>query len=339
MSTSTITCAQRITQLRRLQVDGAGYTGSVTVARESSDLALEVTGASRRLQDRQVLHDVTLRVPRGSLVAIAGPNGAGKSSLLRAIGGRLAIDSGVIRIAGLDGSAARRAGRLGVVPQDLALNTHLSVRENLRLWSVLAGTPRSEVATRIAAGLAWIGLADRAGSRVDELSGGMRRRVNLLAGLLHRPALLLLDEPTVGVDKDSRERFYALLDDLRLQGVGVLLATHELDEAGAHCDTVVVLDQGAVVAAGSLAALVPPGGGEVVVVPASDAGDEVLRAEGFAPAHEREWVRDAGGAVDLADLDRRLAARGVAVAEVRLRRPTLQGAVARVIARHRERAS
>lgn len=311
----------------------------MTLARESSDLALEVTGASRRLQDRQVLRDVTLRVPRGSVVAIAGPNGAGKSSLLRAIGGRLSLDSGAIRIAGLDGAAARRAGRLGVVPQDLALNTHLSVRENLRLWSVLAGTPRGEAAARIATGLAWIGLADRARSRVDELSGGMRRRVNLLAGLLHRPALLLLDEPTVGVDRDSRERFYALLDDLRAQHVGVLLATHELDEAGAHCDTVVVLDQGVVVAAGSLAQLVPHDGGEVVVVPASDAGAAVLRAEGFAPAADGEWVRAALGAVDLADLDRRLAGGGVAVTEVRLRRPTLQGAVARAIARHREQAS
>lgn len=309
---------------------------------ESSEPALEVAGVSRRLADRQVLRDVTLTVPRGALVAMAGPNGAGKTSLLRAVGGRLALDSGTIHIAGLDAAAARRAGRLGLVPQDVALHGQLSVRENLRLWSVLAGTPRHEVAARIESGLQWIGLADRARSRVEELSGGMRRRVNLLAGLLHRPALLLLDEPTVGVDRDSRARFYALVDDLRAGGVGVLLATHELDEAAAHCDSVVVLDRGVVVAAGTVSALIErhcPVGGEVVVTLAAGAGDGGLHAEGFAPAGEGEWVRGVDAGIDLGDLDRRLAARGVAVAELRLRRPTLQGAVMRAIAGHQELGS
>ncbi len=305
------------------------------------DPALEIAGASRQLHGRQVLRDVTLTVPRGSLVAVAGPNGAGKSSLMRAIGGRLALDGGTIRIAGRDAASARREGRLGVVPQDLALHPQLSVRENLRLWSVLAGTPHGEVAARIDAGLAWTGLAERARSRVETLSGGMRRRVNLLAGLLHRPALLLLDEPTVGVDKDARGRVYELLRDLCRDGVGVLLATHELEEAGAHCDTVIVLDQGEVVASGSRAALLAADGtpdGEVVVMPLTTDGTEVLRADGFVPDDDGTWVRPAG-ATDLAALDRQLAARGVAVAEIRLRRPTLQGVVARAIARHRERAS
>jgi len=313
----------------------------VTAAAALDAPALEIAGASRRLHARDVLLDVTVTVPRGSLVAVAGPNGAGKSSLMRAVGGRLALDRGTIRIAGRDAAVARREGRLGVVPQDVALQTQLSVRENLRLWSVLAGTPAREVASRIEAGLAWIGLTDRAGSRVETLSGGMRRRVNLLAGLLHRPALLLLDEPTVGVDKDSRARIYAMLRDQCRDGVGVLLATHELDEAGAHCDTVVVLDEGRVVATGSRAALLAGHGhadGEVVVVTAGSDGEDVLRAEGFVPAGDGEWV-SAAGAGDLAGLDRHLAARGVAVAEVRLRRPTLQGVVARVIAQHRERAS
>jgi len=303
--------------------------------------ALEIAGASRCLHGREVLRDVTLTVPRGSLVAMAGPNGAGKSSLMRAIGGRLALDRGTIRIAGCDAAVARRQGRLGVVPQDIALQAHLSVRENLRLWSALAGAPAGEVASRIDAGLAWIGLADRGASRVEALSGGMRRRVNLLAGLLHRPALLLLDEPTVGVDNDSRARIYALLRDQCRDGVGVLLATHELDEAAAHCDTVVVLDEGRVVAAGSRPALMAghdTADAEIVVVTAGANGEEVLRAEGFVPSGEGEWV-GASGSGDLASLDRRLSARGVAVAEVRLRRPTLQGVVARVIARRREQAS
>ncbi len=313
----------------------------MTSTRTPDDPALEVAGASRRLGDRQVLGGVDLVVPRGALVAVAGPNGAGKSSLMRAIGGRLALDAGVIRISGVEAAAARRAGRLGVVPQDVALQPQLSVRENLRLWSTLAGTPRAEVARRIDTGLAWIGLADRARSRVETLSGGMRRRVNLLAGMLHQPALLLLDEPTVGVDADARERIYALLRELCARGMGVVLATHELEEAGQHCDTVVVLDAGRVVAAGARADLLAAHGGhdgEVVVVPASADASGGLRAEGFAPASDGEWV-SAAAAVDLATLERRLAGRGIAVAEIRLRRPTLTGVVARVIAAHRERAS
>lgn len=308
----------------------------------TSEPALELAGVSRRLRMRQVLCDVHLVVPGGALVAVAGPNGAGKSSLIRAIGGRLALDSGTIRIAGLEASAARRSGRLGVVPQDVALHPHLSVRENLRLWAVLAGAPRSEVDARIDAGLAWTGLAGRARSRVDELSGGMRRRVNLLAGMLHRPALLLLDEPTAGVDAESRDRIYALLGELRTQGVGVLLVTHDLDEAGAVCDTMIVLDEGVVVAAGTGAALLSeygPPGGEVVVALASGDGGPVLGDEGFTRLDDRTWVRAAGEAPDVAALDRRLTARGVAVAELRLRRPSLQTAVAQVIARHREKAS
>ncbi len=303
--------------------------------------ALEVAGASRRLRDRQVLGGVDLVVPRGALVAVAGPNGAGKSSLMRAIGGRLALDAGSIRIAGDEADAARRAGRLGVVPQDVALQPQLTVRENLRLWSTLAGTPRHEVAARIDAGLDWVGLADRARSRVETLSGGMRRRVNLLAGMLHRPSLLLLDEPTVGVDADARDRIYALLRELCAGGMGVLLATHELDEAGQHCDTVVVLDAGRVVTAGARADLLAAHGGregEVVVVPVSADASGGLRAEGFAPSSDGEWV-SAAGTVDLGTLERRLADRGIEVAELRLRRPTLTGVVARAIAAHRERAS
>ena len=313
----------------------------MTSARPPDDPALEVAGACRRLHERQVLSGVDLVVPRGSLVAVAGPNGAGKSSLMRAIGGRLALDAGSIRIAGAAAGAARRAGRLGVVPQDVALQPLLSVRENLRLWSTLAGTPRGEVGARIDAGLMWVGLADRARSRVDTLSGGMRRRVNLLAGMLHRPALLLLDEPTVGVDADARDRIYALLRELCTQGMGVLLATHELEEAGQHCDTVVVLDAGRVVAAGTRAALLAAHGvheGEVVVVPVSADASGGLRAEGFTPASDGAWV-SAAAAVDLTTLERRLADRGIAVAEIRLRRPTLSGVVARAIAAHRERAS
>ncbi len=323
-----------------MRVRRARYTDHVPPARDPYDLALQVTAASRRLGNRVVIDQVDLAVARGSIVGLAGPNGAGKSSLLRAIGGRLRLDAGVIAIDGLNAAAARDAGRLGVVPQDLALHPFLTVRENLTLWATLAGTARREVAARVTEGLRWAGLEDRATARVDALSGGMRRRVNLVAGVLHRPALLLLDEPTVGVDADSRARLYALLRDLRSRGVGVLIVTHDLQEAAALCDDVVLLDAGAVLARGTVPALVASWCGtapEVVVVPVSGAPvDEALGAEGFVAAGDGAWSRPGdGSAGELAAVERALTERGVPVLELRLRRPTLAGALAAALVRPR----
>lgn len=299
--------------------------------------ALEVRGAVRRLGARDVLAGVNVDVAAGGLVVLAGANGAGKSSLLRAIGGRLALDGGTVRIAGLDAIAARRAGRLGVVPQDLALDAHLSVRENLRLWGTLAGVPAAAIEARIADGLAGAGLADRAAARVETLSGGMRRRVNLLAGVLHAPALLLLDEPTVGLDRDSRGRVYAMLDALRRDGTGVLLVTHDLDEAAAAADRVVVLHEGRVVADQAPDALVAaqcPPGGAIVVVPDDGSDLSQLAHDGFTASLDGQWQRPEGPTpTDPRALERRLRAAGVRVREIRWQPPSVSVAVAALVAR------
>ncbi len=309
-------------------------------ARDPHDLAGQVTAATRRLGDRLVLDHVDLAVARGAILAVAGPNGAGKSSLLRAIGGRLRLDSGTVTIDGQDAAAARLAGRLGVVPQDLALHGYLTVRENLALWATLGGAARADVAARVDEGLRWAGLEDRAGARIDTLSGGMRRRVNLVAGVLHRPALLLLDEPTVGVDAASRARLYALLRDLARGGMGVLIVTHDLQEAAELCDDVVVLESGRVLAHGPVPALVAQWSGaapEVVVVPVPGApAADALAAEGFVDGGDGAWSRPGDGtAGELAAVEHRLGDAGVAVMELRLRRPTLAGAVAAVHRRAR----
>ncbi len=311
----------------------ARYTGQVPSLPDSRDLALQVTGATRRLAGRLVLDCIDLAVARGRIVGVAGPNGAGKSSLLRAIGGRLRLDDGVVAIDGRPAVEARRAGRLGVVPQDIALYAHLTVRENLTLWATLGGMPRGHVAARVTEGVHWAGLVDRASARIDTLSGGMRRRVNLVAGILHRPALLLLDEPTVGVDAESRGRLYELLRDLTHGGLGVLMVTHDLQEAADLCDEVALLDRGRVLAHGDVPALVASLCGtqaEIVVMtaPGGDA-DHVMTREGFVATADGEWSRAGdGSAGTLAALERRLAESGVPVLELRLRRPTLAGALA-----------
>ncbi len=323
-----------------LRVWPGGYTGGVPSSRDHRDAALRVTAAVMWRGGRAVLDHVDLSVAPGSIVGLAGANGAGKSSLLRAIGGRWRLHAGTVEIDGMDAAAARGAGRLGVVPQDLALHSYLTVRENLALWATLAGTPRRQVDARVVDGLHWAGLADRASTRVAALSGGMRRRVNLVAGVLHRPALVLLDEPTVGVDAESRARLYELLRDLRGHGTGVLIVTHDLQEAAELCDEVALIEAGAVLARGTVAALIAAWCGstsEIVVVPVPGASvDRVLTAEGFVAAGDGAWSRSGGGSADeLAEVERRLTAHALSLMELRVRRPTLAGAVATATARAR----
>lgn len=302
--------------------------------------ALRVQGATRQLAARAVLRGVTCEVPRGAIVAVVGANGAGKSSLVKAIAGRLALQAGTIDIDGLPAPAARRAGRLGLVPQDIALTPQLSVAENLRLWARLAGGPARDLDTRIRAGLAAMGLADRERTRVDRLSGGMRRRVHVLAGLLHDPVLVVLDEPTTGIDDESRRHLHGLLRTRTAAGAGVLYVSHDLDDVAALCDRVVVLDDGVVVADAAVTALVAAFGradGEVVVTleaPAPAAG--ALQAEGLSCVAPLEWAGVPDGPLrDPAAVEARLRAAGVRVAAMTFRRATLHGAVAAAVARHR----
>lgn len=296
---------------------------------------LEVTGVSRRIGDRQVLDGVSLNVGRGRLCALVGPNGAGKTSLLRVVSGRLRADQGQVRMLGQTIADARQRGLLGLVPQDLALYPSLTVRENLDVLGRLAGVASDRLPERIADSLQWAGLGDRADHRVAALSGGMKRRVNLIAGLLHQPALLLLDEPTVGVDAASEGRLYALLSALRSSGMGIVLATHHLDDAAACCDDVVVMHEGRVVAAGPVAEVVArafPEGREVVVVLADaidDRGVAIVTRHAFRQIGARTWARAwSASLADVDALEQAWMAEGVQVAETRVRQPSLRGAVA-----------
>lgn len=296
--------------------------------------ALQLQHVSRRIEGRAVLTRIDLRAAKGTILGLVGPNGAGKTSLLRAISGRLRIDEGSIAIEGHTPQQARRRGRLGVVPQEIALYPHLTVRENLDVFGRLAGLPSADVRARVDEGLAWAGLADRADALVPTLSGGMRRRVNLVASTLHHPGLLLLDEPTVGVDADARGRLHDLLLALRARGVGVLIATHDLDEARHLCDEVAVMADGRVLARDNVPALIHRTVGshpEVTLTLASDAGARaaaVLGAEGFWPAGERQWTRSGAGTfADLAVLEQLLGAASIAIVETRVSAPTLAGAI------------
>ena len=217
---------------------------------------LRVRDAVKSFGSIQALKGASLELEQGELLALLGPNGAGKTTLIRAVTGRVELERGTIELFGTSLSPAERRGHLGVVPQEIALYPLLTARENLEAFARLHGVPGRELRDRLDWALAWTGLGDRAREPVKRFSGGMKRRLNIACGVLHRPRVVLLDEPTVGVDPQSRERIYEMLGELRRAGASLLLTTHQLDEAESRCDRIAILDRGALVASGSLAELV-----------------------------------------------------------------------------------
>ena len=221
---------------------------------------LQVSEARKSFGPTRALDGASLVLREGEMLALLGPNGAGKTTLVRAIAGRARLDGGTIQLFGrtLDVSSGKGAGRegLGVVPQDIALYPLLTARENLQVWGRLHGVKAHDLGPRVDRALTWTALADRASEPVKRFSGGMKRRLNIACGILHQPRVVLLDEPTVGVDPQSRERIYDMLGELRDSGVSVLLTTHQLEEAEARCQRIVIIDHGRVISAGTLNELV-----------------------------------------------------------------------------------
>jgi ABC-2 type transport system ATP-binding protein len=273
---------------------------------------------------------------------LLGPNGAGKTSLVRAVCGRLRLDGGSVRIDGENPLTATDARRhLGVVPQELALYSELTPRENLEIFARLMGLDRQAARTAATELLDRIGLADRADDRVSVLSGGMKRRLNVAAGVIHRPSVVLMDEPTVGVDPAAREDIHELLQDLRDDGMAILLTTHDLDQAVELADRVGILIDGKLRAVGSVSDLIGDAFGEgkellVTLSAAPDAGGvESLESAGLTPSRDRRvWTRRLdSGLDDLSVVTSEFEAFGVAIEEVRVREPSLRGVFFRLAGR------
>jgi ABC-2 type transport system ATP-binding protein len=221
---------------------------------------LKVAQARKSFGSVQALDGASLELRQGEMLALLGPNGAGKTTLVRAIAGRARLDGGTIELFGrpldVSGGATNGRAELGVVPQDIALYPLLTARENLEVWGRLHGVSPHDLGPRVDRALEWTALADRAKEPIKRFSGGMKRRLNIACGILHEPKVVLLDEPTVGVDPQSRERIYDMLAGLRDRGVSLLLTTHQLEEAEARCQRIVVIDHGRVIAGGTLNELV-----------------------------------------------------------------------------------
>lgn len=213
---------------------------------------------------------LSLEVNRGELFGLLGPNGAGKSTTLAICMGLLEPDAGSARLAIEDAGGAptdpRVRRRIGFAPQALAVYDELTAEENLRLFGRLYGVSRAGLSRRVGEVLEQIGLADRARSRAGTFSGGMKRRLNLGAALVHDPALILLDEPTAGVDPQSRNAIFEILLALRDRGTTIVYTTHYMEEAQRLCDRVAVIDHGRLLALGRVDELISRHGGESLVI-------------------------------------------------------------------------
>ena len=219
---------------------------------------LRCEGLVKRFGDRTAVDDVSFMIAPGETYGLLGPNGAGKTTTISMACGLLPIDAGAVTVAGMamhPGAVDAKAA-IGLVPQDIALYPDLSARENLSFFGKLQGIGKERLRSRIAEVLEVVGLTDRADDHIDDYSGGMKRRANIAVGLLHEPQLLILDEPTVGVDPQSRNQILESIDRLGGAGLSVLYTTHYMEEAERLCDRVGIIDEGRLVAEGTRAELV-----------------------------------------------------------------------------------
>ncbi|HET6847787.1 MAG TPA: ABC transporter ATP-binding protein [Gaiellales bacterium] len=218
----------------------------------TSGLAVRIRGAIKRYGDITAVAGLDLDVPAGTCVGLLGPNGAGKSTTMRMLTAQAIADEGDIEVLGHRLPEQSKQARLecGVVPQLDNLDTTLTVEQNLLVFSYLYRLGRGERAGAIDRALGIANLADRRDTRVDKLSGGMRRRLLIARALVHRPRLVLLDEPTVGLDPQVRQELWALIDGLRSEGVSILMSTHYIEEAERLADTVTIMSHGRAIATG-----------------------------------------------------------------------------------------
>jgi ABC-2 type transport system ATP-binding protein len=228
--------------------------------------------------DHQAVKGISLQVARGEVFGLLGPNGAGKTTTISMLTGLLEPSGGKIVVDGLDLAqhTTEVKSKLGLVPQELALYPTLSARQNLMFFGRIYGLKGKELRQRVDDVLDMIGLAERADEPIQNYSGGMKRRVNIGAGLLHKPQVLFLDEPTVGVDPQSRNAIFESVEALNRSGMSVIYTTHYMEEAQRLCHRVAIVDEGTLIALDTPTALIRSLGGGVLMIGVGDGAPEDL---------------------------------------------------------------
>ena len=294
---------------------------------------IEVKDLQKSYGDLIAVDRISFSARQGTVFGLLGPNGAGKSTTISCLSGLLKPTAGSISVGGFDmaSNAVKAKASLGIVPQELAIYEDLSARDNLSYWGAAYGLKGNGLKQRVDHVLNRIGLTDRANDLPKKYSGGMKRRLNFGCGLVHEPAVLLLDEPTVGVDPQSRERLFDLVREEKAKGTCVLYTTHYMEEAEKLCDELVIIDHGKIIAGGSLAELRAEfGGNDIIQLTGSFEPSSVepviagLNAEPLSISAEVLMIAITDGAGVLPEVLQAISATGAEIRDTRLSEPNLE---------------
>ncbi|QTH44660.1 ABC transporter ATP-binding protein [Cohnella sp. LGH] len=290
--------------------------------------AIAVNELFKQYGSKTALDGITFDVSAGGCFGLLGPNGAGKSTTMKILSGLLEPDRGSVAIFGKAAGKERDSIKelIGYVPQSITLYEKLSARDNLRFFGDMYKVPKRELTSRIGEVLEQVGLADRAKDAVSTFSGGMKRRVNIAAALLHRPKLIIMDEPTVGIDPQSRNHIFEMIRSLKQGGVTVLYSTHYMEEVEALCEDLAIVDHGRVIASGSLDDVLEKHGTQAVYLELQD-GSRPPIPNGFgAPVPKgRGWTVETSSPLDaLASWAQACRSASLGVKQLEIVRPSLE---------------
>lgn len=294
---------------------------------------ISVRNLSKRYGELRAVDRISFSAAKGELFGFLGPNGAGKTTTISMISGLLKPDEGVISVGDIDlwksPMAAKRT--MGLVPQEVALYEEFTARENMRFWGGLYGISKAALNAKTEALLERVGLRDRADEPVKRFSGGMKRRLNLALGLIHDPQVLLLDEPTVGIDPQARNNILEIIRDIARQGTTIIFTTHHLDEAEKLCDRIAIMDHGRILQIGSVSELARVAGDrDIVTVRGRFTASQINAALSAEPV-SMITVADDSAALNLsregygiASLVTQLSKSGIELADISIQKPTLE---------------
>ena len=292
-----------------------------------------VRGLSKRFGELRAVDHISFDVARGELFGFLGPNGAGKTTTISMVSGLLRPDEGTVTLGDYNlWESPRQAKRLlGLVPQEVALYEEFSAKENLFFWGGLYGVSRSELKKNVEEILQRVGLADRAREPVSRYSGGMKRRLNLAIGLVHRPQVLLLDEPTVGIDPQARNAILEIIRDIARSGTTILFTTHHLEEAEKLCDRIAIMDHGRILQTGSVRELAKVvGDRDVITLRGKFTAAQIQQCLEQEPvsvlsvADQLATLHLVGEHYGLAALVERLGKAGIELVDLSVQKPTLE---------------
>ncbi|OQX83914.1 MAG: hypothetical protein B6D63_05450 [Candidatus Latescibacteria bacterium 4484_7] len=300
---------------------------------------IDVVDLKKSYADVMALRGVSFSVKEGEIFGLLGPNGAGKTTTVSILSGVLEADSGSVSIAGMDIKRdSKRVKRLmGVVPQEIALYEELSAKENLHFWGGLYGLSGKDLERETERVLELVELTDRANDPVKSYSGGMKRRLNLIIGLIHRPRIILLDEPTLGIDPQARLKILDIVKGEAANGSTIVYTTHYLDEAEKLCDRIAIIDRGEILSIGTLAEIARLAGEEDMVTITGDfegvAIDSLLEGARLEYISEGVCTFSVPERPVLGGILERFFKAGVKVRNIEVKEPSLEGAFVKLTGR------